>query len=45
MVLNVTMKVDSAPASQTLLAFSVKIVLRDFLDSQNVKRTPLWPLF
>ena len=47
-VLNVTMKMDSAPASQTFLALSVKIVLRDFLDSQIVKRsgaTPFWPLF
>ena len=45
MVLNVKMKVGSATASQTFLAFSVKNVLRDFLDIQNVKRTPIWPLF
>ena len=37
MVLNVTMTMDSAPASQTLLALSVKNVLMDFTDFQNVK--------
>ena len=37
MVLNVTMKMDSAPASQTFLARTVKNVLRDFMDFQNVK--------
>jgi hypothetical protein len=31
------MKMDSAPASQTLLALSVKNVLMDFIDFQNVK--------
>ena len=36
-VLNVTMKMDSAPASQTFLARTVKNVLRDFMDFQNVK--------
>ena len=37
MVLNVTMKMDSAPASQTFLALSVKNVLRDCMDFQNAK--------
>ena len=36
-ILNVTMKMDSAPASQTFLARSVKNVLRDCMDFQNAK--------
>ena len=38
MVLNVTIKMESAPASQhTFLVTSVKNVLRDILDFQTVK--------
>jgi len=44
-LLAVTIKMDTATASQTLLAISVNIVRRDFLDSHIVKRTPLWPKF
>ena len=36
-ILNVTMKMDSAPATQTFLALSVINVLMDFMDFQNVK--------
>ena len=36
-VLNVAMKMDSAPASQTFLARSVKNVLRDSMGFQTVK--------
>ena len=36
-VLNVTMKMDSAPASQTFLATSVTNVLMDSMGSQTVE--------